>query len=46
MITAHLRPGVYPVEKSIFTGRIEKEKLMVDHPAEWQMMSARQETES
>ena len=46
MITAHLRPGIYPVEKSIFTGKIEKEKLIVDHPAEWEMMLARQETES
>lgn len=38
MSATHLVPETFPMEKSIFTGRTTKEKLMNDHPGEWQRM--------
>ena len=32
---AHFRPTVYPADKSIFTGRTTKEKIIAEHPGEW-----------
>ena len=32
---AHLRPAVYPVDTSIFTGRTTREKIFAEHPGEW-----------
>jgi cytochrome b subunit of formate dehydrogenase len=32
---AHFRPAVYPADKSIFTGRTTKEKIIEEHPGEW-----------
>jgi len=40
MSAAHLVPDVFPMEKSIFTGQTSREKLMHDHPGEWQRMQA------
>ena len=35
MSDTHLVPDIFPMEKSIFTGRIEKTRFMEDHPEEW-----------
>lgn len=35
MSDTHLAPDVFPMEKTIFTGEIEKERFMKDHPGEW-----------
>ncbi len=35
MSDTHLVPDIFPMEKSIFTGKIEKAKFMEDHPEEW-----------
>jgi len=39
IVTAHLRPEVFPVEKSIFTGRTSKEKMVREHPGEWEHLA-------
>jgi len=36
LISAHLRPEVFPIEKSIFNGRTTREKIMREHPGEWE----------
>lgn len=36
----HLTPGVFPLNKSIFTGRISKSKLIKEHPLEWERLRA------
>lgn len=33
---AHLRPSVYPGDKSIFSGMTTEEKMRTEHPAEWE----------
>jgi formate dehydrogenase subunit gamma len=35
MSDTHLVPDIFPMEKSIFTGKIEKARFMEDHPEEW-----------
>ncbi len=40
LISAHLRPEVYPMEKSIFNGKTSKEKIVREHAGEWQQMIA------
>ena len=35
MSDTHLVPDIFPMEKSIFTGKIEKTRFMEDHPEEW-----------
>lgn len=35
MSDTHLVPDIFPMEKTIFTGRIEKRRFMEDHPEEW-----------
>jgi len=35
MADTHLVPDIFPMEKSIFTGNIEKKRFMEDHPEEW-----------
>ena len=35
MSDTHLVPDIFPMEKTIFTGRIEKQRFMEDHPEEW-----------
>lgn len=35
MSDTHLVPEVFPMEKTIFTGKIEKDRFMEDHPEEW-----------
>ena len=32
---AHLAPGIFPYDSSIFTGRISKERLRHEHPLEY-----------
>jgi len=36
MYGAHLNPDVFPFDKSIFTGRIDKERLHHEHPLEYE----------
>ncbi len=38
----HLVPGVFPMNPSIFTGKLSKERYMVDHPAEYKRLMAKQ----
>ncbi len=35
MSDTHLVPDIFPMEKTIFTGEIEKTRFMEDHPEEW-----------
>ena len=35
ILTAHLRPGIFPMDKTIFTGKTTGERLMREHPKEW-----------
>jgi cytochrome b subunit of formate dehydrogenase len=35
MSDTHLVPDIFPLEKTIFTGEIEKIRFMEDHPEEW-----------
>ncbi|NOX33016.1 MAG: hypothetical protein GXP56_04670 [Deltaproteobacteria bacterium] len=35
MSDTHLVPDIFPMEKTIFTGKIEKKRFMEDHPEEW-----------
>jgi len=35
MYGAHLNPDVFPMDKSIFTGKISKERLKHEHPQEY-----------
>lgn len=39
MSDTHLLPEVFPMEKSIFNGKITKEKLMAEHPEEWKRIN-------
>jgi hypothetical protein len=39
MSDTHLLPEVFPLEKSIFNGKISKEKLMEEHPEEWKRIN-------
>lgn len=36
MYNAHLSPRVFPINKSIFTGKISKHELMVEHAGEYE----------
>jgi cytochrome b subunit of formate dehydrogenase len=35
MSDTHLVPDIFPLEKTIFTGKIERSRFMEDHPEEW-----------
>ncbi len=35
---AHLSPDVFPFDKSIFTGKISRERMEHEHPLEWERM--------
>jgi cytochrome b subunit of formate dehydrogenase len=36
LVTAHLRPEVYPLDQSIFNGKTSLERMKQEHPGEWQ----------
>ncbi|MDO8673114.1 MAG: cytochrome C [Dehalococcoidia bacterium] len=38
---AMLHPEVFPVDKSIFNGRISRKRMMMEHPLEFEKMDAR-----
>ncbi len=40
LASAHLRPEIFPMEKSIFNGRTTREKMMREHPGEWKTLAA------
>lgn len=40
MSDTHLLPEVFPLEKSIFTGKITADKLMKEHPEEWKRINS------
>jgi formate dehydrogenase gamma subunit len=46
MYGAHLNPEVFPIDSSIFTGRISVERLRHEHPLEWEEMQARLEAKA
>jgi cytochrome b subunit of formate dehydrogenase len=39
LYNAHLRAHVFPIDKSIFTGKIEAKEIMERHPLEWENLS-------
>jgi cytochrome b subunit of formate dehydrogenase/nitrate reductase gamma subunit len=39
LYNAHLRAHVFPIDKSIFTGKIEATEIMERHPLEWENLS-------
>jgi len=44
MFNVHLRPDVFPIETSIFTGKITEEKLRTEHQLEWEKLISRKES--
>lgn len=40
IITAHLRPEVYPMDRSIFSGHTSLERLKQEHAGQWEAMAA------
>jgi formate dehydrogenase gamma subunit len=38
IISAHLRPEVYPIDKTIFNGKTTAERIRQEHPGEWETM--------
>jgi formate dehydrogenase gamma subunit len=43
---AHLNPDVFPFDKSIFTGRISRERLRHEHPLEYERLVEKEQQES
>ncbi len=39
LYNAHFRAGVFPLDKTIFTGKIEAKEMMERHPLEWEDLS-------
>jgi hypothetical protein len=39
MFFAHLAPGAFPMNTSIFTGRVSKEKYKQEHPIEYERLT-------
>jgi cytochrome b subunit of formate dehydrogenase len=39
LYNAHLRADVFPIDKSIFTGKIEATEIMERHPLEWEYLN-------
>jgi cytochrome b subunit of formate dehydrogenase len=39
LYNAHLRADVFPIDKSIFTGKIEAREIMERHPLEWEYLN-------
>ncbi len=39
ILTTHLRPETFPVDKSIFNGKTTRERMMHEHPGEWESLS-------
>lgn len=42
MYSAHLRPEVFPVDTSIFNGRMSEERMKYEHPLEYHRLIARE----
>jgi cytochrome b subunit of formate dehydrogenase len=39
LYNAHLRANVFPIDRSIFTGKIEAKEIMERHPLEWEHLN-------
>jgi cytochrome b subunit of formate dehydrogenase len=39
ILTTHLRPGVFPLDKTIFNGKTTGDKMQMEHPGEWEALS-------
>jgi cytochrome b subunit of formate dehydrogenase len=39
LYNAHLRANVFPIDQSIFTGKIEAKEIMERHPLEWEHLN-------
>jgi cytochrome b subunit of formate dehydrogenase len=44
MYNAHISPRVFPINTTIFTGRISKERMIEEHPLEYQRLMSDSET--
>jgi cytochrome b subunit of formate dehydrogenase len=42
LYNAHLNPRIFPMNLSMFTGRISKEEMMVEHPLEYERLTGQQ----
>jgi cytochrome b subunit of formate dehydrogenase len=40
LVSAHLRPETFPMEKSIFNGKVSTRKLRKEHPGEWEAIKS------
>ncbi|MEJ2586599.1 MAG: cytochrome b/b6 domain-containing protein [Deltaproteobacteria bacterium] len=40
IISTHLRPETFPLDRSIFDGKITLEKMKKDHPGEWEHLKS------
>lgn len=41
VIVGHLRPDIFPMDKSIFHGRMSHQRLRAEHQAHWESLQAR-----
>lgn len=39
ILTVHLRPEVYPLDRSIFSGKTSRERIQKEHPGEWDYLA-------
>lgn len=46
IVTAHLRPEIYPMDRVIFSGRTTLERLKHERPAEWESLVGRVKVEA
>jgi cytochrome b subunit of formate dehydrogenase len=40
IMTTHLRPETFPLDRSIFDGKTTPEKMKKDHPGEWEHLTS------
>jgi cytochrome b subunit of formate dehydrogenase len=45
LVSAHLRPATFPMEKSIFHGKTSLEKVRKEHPGEWEAIKSSLQTQ-
>lgn len=41
MYSAHLRPGIFPGDATIFTGKISKKRIIEEHPLEYERLTGK-----
>ena len=40
IVTAHLRPEIYPMDRVIFSGQTTRERMKIERPGEWEFLTA------